>query len=403
MKSNFKALSLGNITILVIDHRGKTPLKLGGTWSSSGYRAISAKNIQAGSLKSTESIRFVDSLLYKKWMKEEIERYDILITSEAPFGEAMLWNSDEKIVLSQRVFGLRLDQKLADPEYVSLYFQTPQYKSELEARATGSTVRGLRQPELLKTKVILPDLPTQKSIAKILGDFDRKIELNRRMNETLEQIGQVLFKKYFIDNPKRDAWEQVKLGDYVTIERGLSYKGAYLNESDGFPMINLGSFNVNGEYSARGIKFYTGDFKVRNTVLPGDLVIANTDITQQRTVLGSVLSVPNLGSDILFTHHVNAIRNSGILSNEFIYFALKQKSFRERAQGFAIGTTVLSLPKVAITEYEFALPNKETLDTFSNVAAELLYRKELLRSESILLKDLRDQLLARLMSGQISL
>ena len=95
----WREVRLGDIIDLVIDYRGKTPKKLGGDWSSSGYRALSAKNIKTGQIVQKESIRYVDESLYKRWMQEEVKRGKILITSEAPFGQIYLWDSDEKIVL----------------------------------------------------------------------------------------------------------------------------------------------------------------------------------------------------------------------------------------------------------------------------------------------------------------
>ena len=69
--SEWREVTLNDITELVIDYRGKTPLKKGGEWSSSGYRALSAKNVKTGKIVAEESIRYVDENLYKKWMKEE--------------------------------------------------------------------------------------------------------------------------------------------------------------------------------------------------------------------------------------------------------------------------------------------------------------------------------------------
>ena len=87
MSLEFDTVSLNDIVLSVIDYRGKTPKKLGSNWSEKGIPALSAKNIKTGSIIRKDTIKYVDKDLYKKWMKEEIKRNDILITSEAPFGE----------------------------------------------------------------------------------------------------------------------------------------------------------------------------------------------------------------------------------------------------------------------------------------------------------------------------
>ena len=74
MVSEWKRMPLGDVTELVIDYRGKTPKKLGGDWSISGYRALSAKNIKTGHIVQPDSIRFVDEEMYKKIVEELNER-----------------------------------------------------------------------------------------------------------------------------------------------------------------------------------------------------------------------------------------------------------------------------------------------------------------------------------------
>ena len=184
MKSDWRELPLGEITELVIDYRGKTPKKLGGDWSESGYRALSAKNIKTGHIVQHDTIRFVSEEMYRKWMKDEIQRGDIIITSEAPFGQILYWDSEEKIVLSQRLFGVRIKAGY-DSKFVYYYMTTSDFQGEMDGRATGTTVVGLRQPELMKCVVRCPDLETQRKISSILSSIDEKISLNEQINENL--------------------------------------------------------------------------------------------------------------------------------------------------------------------------------------------------------------------------
>ena len=182
--TDWKECMLGKIVSLTIDHRGLTPKKLGGDWSSNGYRALSAKNVKMGRIVQPESIRFVSEEMYHRWMPDEVEYGDILITSEAPFGEIYQWNSDEKIVLSQRLFGVRILPSFSS-DYIYYYMTTDEFQGEMRARATGTTVIGLRQPELLKCKIKYPDLLTQKRIASLLRVIDKKVEVNEKINENL--------------------------------------------------------------------------------------------------------------------------------------------------------------------------------------------------------------------------
>lgn len=184
MKCKWTEYTVEDVISTVIDHRGKTPKKLGGDWSDTGYRAFSAKNIKTGRIVQLDSIRYVSDDMYKLWMKEEINREDILITSEAPFGQIYFWDRDEKIVLSQRLFAIRVNEQFYS-KYVYFYMTSTYFQSELESRATGTTVLGLRQPELLKCKILAPSYKEQKIIADTLWYLEQKIELNNRINNNL--------------------------------------------------------------------------------------------------------------------------------------------------------------------------------------------------------------------------
>ncbi len=184
MTSEWNHFALGEITELVIDYRGKTPRKLGGDWCKQGYRALSAKNIKTGRIVQAETIRYIDESLYRKWMKDEVQRGDILITSEAPFGQIFFWDSDEKIVLSQRLFCVRIKPEY-DARFIYYYMTTPEFQSELDGRATGTTVIGLRQPELMKCIIRCPEIQEQKAIAAILSSIDAKIIANEKVNDNL--------------------------------------------------------------------------------------------------------------------------------------------------------------------------------------------------------------------------
>ncbi|MBP3272473.1 MAG: restriction endonuclease subunit S [Ruminococcus sp.] len=179
-------IQLSDVLSKIIDYRGKTPKKLGGDWTESGIRVISAKNVHSGKLDNIESIRYVSKEIYSKWMKDEIQRNDILLASEgASMGESMLWESDEKIVLGQRLFCLRCNDKIINPYYLAMYIQSNEYQAQLNNHATGSAVLGLRQPILLKTMIRYLPIEVQSIIGGIYKSINEKIALNTAINENL--------------------------------------------------------------------------------------------------------------------------------------------------------------------------------------------------------------------------
>lgn len=185
---------------MIIDKRGVTPLKLGSSFSDNGHRVISAKNIKNRRVDlATGEKRYIDAATYAKWMKEPLEIGDVLLTSEAPLGEPAYISNPVNWVLGQRLFAIRTNPDKLLGQFLYYALQTGPLRDDLLSRATGSVAQGIRQSELLEVTVIYPEISEQRRIAEILGALDDKIELNRRMAATLEEIGRAIFKSWFVD------------------------------------------------------------------------------------------------------------------------------------------------------------------------------------------------------------
>lgn len=134
-------------------------------------------------------------------------------------------------------------------------------------------------------------------------------------------------------------------------------------------------------------------------------MIANTDVTQNRVILGSPALLPELNGErsFLFTHHTFAFRFKAGAERwcRYLYFTLLQPEFREIAEGFATGTTVLALPRDGLLEYLLVLPPEPLLVEFERHAEQALDAADLGRQESRTLAALRDALLPKLISGEL--
>lgn len=395
----WKEVTLGEITNLVIDYRGKTPLKLGSSWSDSGYRALSAKNIKTGQIVAEDSIRFVDEELYRKWMKDEVKKGDILITSEAPFGQIYYWDSDEKIVLSQRLFDVRLNDEVCH-KYVYYFMTSHRYQKDLEGRATGTTVTGLRQPELLKSTILLPPLSAQRSIASILSSLDRKIELNNKINADLEEMAQAIFKNWFVD------FEPFKDGKFVDSELGMIPEGWKVGTLEDIAEITMGqspagnSLNENRE----GMMFYQGssDFGFRFpsirvfTTEPKRLAVANSVLFSVRAPVGDI----NVAKEECCIGRGVASIKSKYGHDSYLFYTMK--SLHNLFDSFdGEGTVFGSINKKTLSAIQILLPSDGIVEQFNNIASSFDNRIRSLSEENFRLSTLRDTLLPRLMSGEL--
>ncbi len=303
--------------------------------------------------------------------------------------------------------------------------------TDIGSYLTGSTMPKLTQANMNRLPVMAPPRTIQDAIVRVLRPLDDKIELNRQMNETLEAMARALFKSWFVDfDPVRakmagrapfgmdaataalfpgtvdavvDSWPSVPLSEFFDLDKGVSYKGEHLVEG-GAPMVNLGCFRGDGAFDAGRVKGYAGEVRDRHWVRGGDLVLANTDMTQNRVILGSPGLVPGgQESRYLFSHHVFAarFRDESEALKLYCYYALLQPDFRQRAAGFATGTTVLALPRDAVLRLKVMRPPTALLRQFHAVVRPFRDRIAAGERESRTLAELRDLLLPKLLSGEL--
>lgn len=176
----------------IIDYRGKTPRK-----ARLGIPLITAKVVKGGRILTPDE--FVPPEDYEAWARRGIPASgDVVLTTEAPLGEVAQLG-DQTVALAQRIIALRGIPGLLNNRYLKFLIQSEFVQDQLRARATGTTVLGIKQAELRKVMLPLPPLPEQEAIGSLLGVLDDKIELNRQMNRTLEAMAQGFFRSWFVD------------------------------------------------------------------------------------------------------------------------------------------------------------------------------------------------------------
>ena len=421
-------IPLKDLVSLVIDYRGKTPHKLGGDWSSSGYRALSALNVKTRGLVAEDKIRFVDEDLYHKWMRQEIKRGDILITSEAPFGQVLQWESDEKIVLSQRLFALRIKPQYCS-QYVYQYMASDFFYGELKARATGSTVEGLRQPALMKCKIAIPNISTQKEIARVLTSYDRLIENNSRRIKVLERIADELYKEWFVRFrfPGHEKTEMVqsklgKLPSSFVITNMISVFDYYIGGgwgndvfSDEYPVeasvIRGADFPGVWRYDTSSCprRFHkASNYKTRQ-LFDGDIVMEISGGTSEQPVGRTVLVTQEMidrfqDGKVICASFCKLIRlKKNVISPYFFYFWMHYLYDTRIIDRFQLQST-------GIINFKFEsflkkglvmIPPKEIMDAFDAQIVPIFKAMNQYARQNELLSIQRDMLLPRLMSGKL--
>jgi len=275
----------------------------------------------------------------------------------------------------------------------------------------------------------------QEEIGYLASLCDRKIENNRKTAATLEEMARALYRSWFVDFdpvhakaagekpafmdeetaalfPDRfgddglpEGWVAESLAEHVSVSRGLSYKGSGLCKAgDGLPLHNLNSVYEGGGYKASGIKYYSGDFKTRHHIQPGDLIVTNTEQGFDLLLIGHAALVPyHFGPNGLFSQHIYKVepKADSLLSREWLYLTLSVSPKGQEIRSYSNGTTVNMLPADALEIPEILVPSGKVISKFDATVRPMFARKQTVEVENETLGILRDTLLPKLMSGEI--
>lgn len=413
----FDEYTIKDVIEEVIDYRGKTPKKLGGDWSEikTEHMALSAKNIKKGRIVQPDTIRYVDQEMYNKWMKQEVERGTILITSEAPFGELLYWDSDDKIVLSQRLFGLKIKKEF-NSRYIYYYMFSEQFQGELSGRATGSTVTGLRQPELLKCHLRVPNRKYQDLIANMLMNIDKKIDLNNEINNNLFELMKRTyiewFKNYNIPDMTfelKDSelgkipcdWNVKHLKDVFFFQEGPGIRNWQYVEKDGTKFINIRCIKDNDLEldTANMISNEEADGKYKHFMLNEWDVVVSTSGTLGRNQIIRKEHLPLcLNTSVIRFKPIN-----GFDEYAFMYNYLISDEFLNLLDVMATGSAQRNFGPMHLNKIDLVYPDKDIIKKFNDLIFPVIKNIQNNKAENMKLSQLRDTLLPKLMNGEIDL
>jgi type I restriction enzyme S subunit len=274
---------------------------------------------------------------------------------------------------------------------------------------TGSTMPKLTQGNMNRIPILAPPLSEQRSIAAVLGALDDKIELNRRMNETLEALAQSLFKSWFVDATQSalpKGWRAGTLGDVIEVKHGFAYQGEFFRDEPCRDiLLTPGNFAIGGGFKEDKFKYYEGPTPDEYVLSEGDLLVTMTDLSKAGDTLGYGALLPAAPDGHRFHHNQRLgkvlIRDSDVINKPFLYQILRSHEYRAEILGGATGTTVKHTSPGRIKSFKFVLPPESLMQKFGNVAGAWHELAAHNRKESRTLAALRDALLPKLLSGEL--
>ena len=294
------------------------------------------------------------------------------------------------------------DYKGNDPKYLYYLLKT----LPLASFGGGSAVPTLNRNHIHPLEVVFcKDLELQKQIAGILSKIDDKIELNRQINDNLEQQALALYKSWFVD------FEPFKDGDFVESELGLIPKGWKVAELS----------SVTKQITEK-VKDRT-DVKVLSPVNTGELVLSEEYFTKQ--VFSESVSKYIVVKPLQFAYNparvnigslgMNTFTFDGCVSPVYVVFECesnyhhffdyyrKTDGFKEEVLTRAIGGVRQTLSYKDFSLMKLVYPPQEVVEKFNSIYGKLLDNINSIKSENTKLSDLRDTLLPKLMSGELKI
>ncbi|HKU86032.1 MAG TPA: restriction endonuclease subunit S, partial [Casimicrobiaceae bacterium] len=337
----------------------------------------------------------------------------------------------DRYLVSQSQMKLTVNRDIADPLFFYYLFTSAEQQEYIRQHAIQTGVPHTNLGILRATPVPLPPINEQHAIAHILGTLDDKIELNRRMSETLETMARALFKSWFVDfDPIRakmegrdpglakpiadlfparlvdsefgeipEGWRLVPLGDLTELRRGKTYKSG-LKDLPGPVLLGLGSIERNGGFRDDKLSTYGGDSPANLILGPGDIFASLKDVTQSADLLGAVARVPDhIREGRLTQDTVKLMFKAPSVSRELVYQSLLTAEYRDYCRAHATGTTNLGLSRDDFLAYPIVQPSPVVAAIFDRFMRSFEESVANSASRSRTLAALRDALLPKLISG----
>ena len=314
--------------------------------------------------------------------------------------------SDKPFWTVDTMFWTIINKEVANPLFV--YYSI--CKKDFASLNVGSAVPSLTVPVIEDIEILLPSKTTQDKIVAILKSLDDKIEVNRKINENLEQQAQALFKSWFVD------FEPFKNGEFVESELGMIPKGWRVCRADEVFDINIGKtpprkepewFTKNtsdniwvsiadmgccGMFVSESSEYLTNEAINRFNILMVDegSVLLSFKLTVGRVAIADTRLTTN--------EAIARFQLPQSYYREFLYLYLKQYKYGNLGSTSSIATAVNSK---TIKGMKLITPPEDVISCFSKHTKPLFDKIKVLSQESRRLAELRDTLLPKLMSGEL--
>lgn len=379
-----------------------------------------------------ENAARVSEQIYEERISRAEPRYgDLLYSREGTyFGIAAEVPPNTRLCLGQRMVLIRPNTNRMNSRFLKYWLNSPVIASHIYEFRDGTVAERLNLPTIRSLPIAIPPRRQQHSIARILGALDDKIELNRRMNQTLEGLARALFQSWFVDfdpvtakaagrkpvgmpavNARNfpDAFEDSRLGpipkgwrvamvpDEIDFLEGPGLRN-WQYQDFGMKFLNIRCIGDGDLDIAKANCINLDEFNGRYThfALNADDIVISTSGT-----LGRLAIVREDHLPVMLNTSIIRMRSRGPCGFAFIWALLLSDSFQDEMFASATGSVQLNFGPLHLREMKILRPSDKVLVTFESAAQPLLRKVLENRKQAHTLAALRDAFLPRLLSGEL--
>lgn len=334
-------------------------------------------------IESTE--RYLTSFVEDKFKSQIIKKDSVCISCiGSDMGKVYMINRPG--ITNQQINSITAIKDICNPHYLYYYFSDK--KEYLKGIAGGSTMPILNKSTFENIEIDLPARNIQDKIVKILNNIDNKIELNNKTNDNLYELSFSLYKKWYDSLSSDNITTLSKFDEMGKIVMGQSPKGeSYNYYNEGLPLINGAADYENGFLKAQ-----------KYTTMPTKICNKNDLIFCIRATIG-LLTICD--KEYCLGRGVAGIVNINELYREYVFHLINNSI--ESFKNLATGSVIVGISRNDIQNIKVKIPSKEQIKKFHDIQKKLFDKMENIRQENIVLTQLRDTLLPKLMNGEIDL
>ena len=328
-----------------------------------------------------------------------VEENDLIISCSGTVGMvSLIQKNDPKGIISQALLLLRANPKIIDPVFLNYFFKSQEGYNSIISRSSGSVQVNISKREVIESIPIpLPPIDVQKKIAAILSILDKKITINRAINDNLQQQAAALFESWFVnydpwDGVQPSEWENAPLGSFVEIKRGGSPRPIqdFLSDS-GLRWLKISDVTSLSSPFVLEIKEHIKEEGLRKTVFlhAGELVLSNS----------ATPGIPKILDVDTCIHDGWLYFPKSELSKYYLYLFFKH--IRKELVALGNGSVFTNLKTDILKAFPATKADESTLKEFDALVTPLFDAMLNADRENFKLAAMRDALLPKLMSSEI--